>query len=306
MSFVYAVPPVLPPGPPNPWQKTLLKWYGWDGSEWDFSDWRSGVLLTPAGVEGLAMPTHNAWVAGSPAVHGQQYRGHVVEPRDVFWPIFVYGDSSAEWLERDRAFWRTLHPGKYGRWGVTVPGGTERTLTCRFVDDNRHAFDRDPAKIGWASYGVTLIADSPFWNGEPVRRTWSQSAPVDFFGGAAKGPTFHISSASQLATAQINNPGDVEAWPVWEIRGPASSVTVGTDGKTVQWSVALVEGDVLVIDTDPTVQCAWLNGVDVTSQLGTANFAPIPAGEDRKLSLSLAGTGSVTASITPRYYSAWR
>jgi hypothetical protein len=69
--------------------------------------------------------------------------------------------------------------------------------------------------------------------------------------------------------------------------------------------VALVEGDTLVIDTDPTVQCAWLNGVDVTAQLGSADFAPIPAGEDRTLSLALVGAGSVQAEIRPRYYKAW-
>ncbi|MHA7210789.1 hypothetical protein [Arthrobacter sp. MDT1-65] len=63
--------------------------------------------------------------------------------------------------------------------------------------------------------------------------------------------------------------------------------------------------DVLVIDTDPTVQSAWRNGVDVTAQLGSADFAPIPAGEDRQLSLTMAGTGSVEAAITPRFYRAF-
>jgi len=304
MTFVYAVPPVLPPAPPEKWRGLVVKWTGWDGTEWDLTDYRSGVFLQNSGVEGLTMPAHTAWTAGSPAVHGQYYRGHVVEPRTVFWPVHIYGDTSEEWLSRNAAFWRTMHPGKYGTWSVTTPGGSQRTLSCRFVDDGGHSYGLDPSMAGWASYAVSLIADQPFWLGEPQRRTWAQSDPVDFFGGLAKGPPFRISSGSQLATATITNEGDVEAWPVWTIRGPATSVTVGVDGRTVQWSITLAEGDTLVIDTDPTVQCAWLNGVDVTAQLGTASFAPIPAGEDRPLSLTMAGTGSVQAEITPRYYMA--
>lgn len=158
---------------------------------------------------------------------------------------------------------------------------------------------------GWASYGVSLIADDPFWTGEAVRRVWAQSDAVDFYGGVAKAPVFHISSGSQLSTAKITNEGDLEAWPVWTITGPLTSVTVGVDGETVQWNVALTSTDILVIDTDPQVQSAWLNGTDVTDQLGTADFAPIPAGLERPLSLTMAGTGSVEARITPRFFRAW-
>lgn len=282
-----------------------MVWTGWDGSVWELSNPDAGVFIVGKGVEGLGSPTHLAWVGESPAVHGQSYRGHVVEPRPVFWPVHLYSDSgSHEWLVLDRAFWRSLHPGKHGVWSVTTPGGSRRSLSCRFVDDGRHMTEQDPMFRGWASYGVSLIADNPFWTGEPVRRTWAQSVATDFYGGGTA-PVFNISSGSQLSTAKMTNEGDLEAWPVWTIKGPLTSVTVGVDGSTIQWSVALVEWDTLVIDTDPTIQSAWLNGVDVTDQLGTADFAPIPAGEELPLSLTMAGAGSVEAAITPRHYRAW-
>lgn len=283
-----------------------MTWTGWDGSEWDLTNPDGGVFLTGKGVEGLGMPTHQEWVGESPAVHGQYYRGHRVEPRPAFWPIYLYSDvGSAEWLALDRAFWRSLQPGKHGTWTVATPAGGRRSLSCRFVDDGRHAYESDPIVRGWAAYGVRLIADSPFWTGEPVRRIWSQRDAPEFFGGASKAPVFHITSGSQLSTAAITNEGDLEAWPVWTIKGPLTAVTVGVDGATVQWNTTLTADDILVIDTDPTVQCAWLNGVDVTDQLGTADFAPIPAGDELPLSLTMAGTGSVEAAITPRFYKAW-
>ena len=293
--------------PVSPWSRSRMTWTGWDGSVWDLTNPEAGVFLTSKGIEGLGMPTHQAWVGESPAVHGQYYRGHVVEPRPAFWPVYLYSDiGSEDWLALDRAFWRSLHPGKHGKWTVETPAGGRRTLSCRFVDDGRHAYDHDPIVRGWATYGVSLIADSPFWTGEPVRRTWSQRDAINFFGGAAgKGPPLFIPIVSQLSKAKITNEGALEAWTVLTIPGPLTAVTVGVDGATVQWNTTLTADDILVIDTDPTVQCAWLNGVDVTEQLGTADFAPIPEGDELPLSLTMAGTGSVEALITPRFYKAW-
>jgi hypothetical protein len=298
-NIAFGTLPVTPPPPVSPWRRAAMSWRGWDGSEWDLSNPESGVFLT-GDIEGLGMPTHQAWIGESPAVHGQYYRGHVVEPRPVFWPLFLYSDEGTdEWVELDRAFWRSLQPGKHGTWTVG-----KRSLSCRFVDDGNHSFPRDPFYRGWAAYGVRLIADNPFWTGEPARRYWDQGSGGNAF-DAGPDAALVISSGSKLSTAKMTNEGDLEAWPVWTIKGPLTSVTVGVDGATVQWNVALDADDILVIDTDPTVQSAWLNGADVTDQLGTADFAPIPSGLEVPLSLTMAGTGSVEAVITPRYYRAW-
>lgn len=305
MSVVYAVPASLPPVPVDAWGRSTVSWRGWDSSVWPLSDPYSGVFLTNGGVEGLGMPAHQAWTSSSPAVHGQSFRGMVVEPRPVFWPVFVYSDASSdEWLERDRAFWKSLRPGMHGEWSVTTPGGT-RTLACRFVDDGNHSYTVDPFARGWVLYGVSLVADDPFWKGSPVSRSWAADpAPQNFYDPDGT-PLLHLSPGFSMSSAKMTNEGDVEAWPVWTITGPITTVDVGVDGRTVSWDVALVEGDVLVIDTDPTVQSAWLNGVDVTDQLGSADFAPIPAGEDRTLSLTMTGDGLVEATITPRHFRAW-
>ena len=307
MGFVYVAPPALPPSAVSPWSRMSHEWVGWDGSSWMLSDPKSGVFLTQEGVEGLAMPPAVDWVSpGSPGLHGQEFTGWVAEARPVFWPIFLFHDSGSKyWQERDTAFWRSLRRGEYGTWRVTTTAGT-RELRCRFSDDGGHTFDRDPHYFGWASYGVSLMADDPFWKGPSVRRSWKQGDPVQFFGGAlGKAPLFHIMSGSQLSTATMTNEGDVDAWPRWTVTGPLSSVSVGVGDAQVSWSGTLLEGQVLTIDSDPRDQTAFIDGVDVTADLGAYDFAPIPPGEDRSLSLTMSGTGTVTAEITPRYFRAW-
>lgn len=259
------------------------------------------------GIEGLSRPKHTDWIAPmSPAMHGQQFNGFVVDPRKIFLPVFVYSDESSEaWQNLDTAFWSTLKPNKYGTLRFTSSAGT-REIRARFRDDGGHSFAMDPHNAGWARYGIELIADDPFWTGESSSQSWAQEEGRDFFGGPeGKAPMFYIGSGSQLATATMTNPGDVDAWPVWTVSGPADDVRLGVGGRFVSAPFDILEGKKLVINSDPTDQTAWLDGVDVTHLLGEYSFAPIPPGLGEKLQLSMSGSGSVSVMITPRFDRAW-
>jgi hypothetical protein len=246
------------------------------------------------------------WRSQSPAVAGARWRGAVADSREVFWPLKVWHDAgAAEWVDLDRAFWRTLDPQQTGVWAVTLPDGSRRSLTLRLKDDGDTVWNLMPTLYGWAHYGVTLTADDPFWSGDEIRRSWAAGSSSDFFNGPSKAPSFNISSANALESATLSNPGDVDAYLTWTVHGPFTSVTVGVDGSTVVAPITGALGDTLEINTDPSVQAAFLNGADVTAQLTSSEFVPLPPGENVSLSLALAGTGYVEAAFTPRYYRAW-
>lgn len=312
-QVVYAAPPVPPPVYVSPWTGIRHEWIGWDGSRWDLTDWRAGVFLTKEGVEGLGMPGETEWISPqSPVVHGQTYMGGVTNPRTIFWPVHLYSDESSEaWRNLDVAFWRTLQPGRYGIWRVTTSGGT-REIRCRAADNSGISYEQDPHLAGWASYGIALVADDPFWyTPDPITRIWEQADGEQFYGGgpvtnpAPKAAPFSISKGSTLANAVLENPGDIDAWPVWKVTGPASAITLGVGGRNVTYAAALGAGETLVIDTDPMDQQAYRGTINVTSQLGEYNFARIPSGSGESLSLSITGTGTVQATIRPRFYKAW-
>jgi hypothetical protein len=161
---------------------------------------------------------------------------------------------------------------------------------------------------GWASYGITLVAEQPFWEGPAVTRAWQASEPVPFIGGGPSNPTggLYISSGSTLGSASMPNPGDEPAWPVWLIHGPTVSVSVGVGGRVIEVPFPLAEGEQLLIDTAPTAQTAIdSDGVERTAELGQVEFAPVPPGESVDLSLTMVGQGVVEAAITPLWHRAW-
>jgi hypothetical protein len=303
-GIVYGIPYIPPAPPESPWTGMPMTWTGWDGSVWNLCNGAEGVVLQ-AGVRGFGQAPYTHWRDKSPAVPGAKHNGEIADEREVFWPIKVYSDaSSREWVERDRAFWRTLQPSRTGVWTVTHPDGAKRSLTLRVASDGDPSFDTIPSLQGWAKYGITLVADQPYWEGQPIFRTWAQFEQQPFLPPTA-GAGYTVSSGSPLETATITNPGDVETHLRWEITGPCTSVTVGAGGAMIIAPVTLDAGETMVIDTDPDEQAATIGDTDVTKQLTKAEFTPIPPGESVKLSLFMEGTGTIRAELTPLYERAW-
>lgn len=317
-DILLAAPRVAPPELPAVGvdrTRMRITWEGWNGETFELSNWRSGAFLTQGGTEGLGTPVREDWTSAlSPFVHGQEYQGFVVNARELFLPVYLYSDEGSDaWRLQDAAFWETLLPGKYGTLSVTTSGGT-RTIRARYADGGEAAVERDPHYFGWQKYGIKLIADDPFWYGDDVTQTWREPVPRNWLTGmpgdsgeptSTGGSVMYIMPANTLSTATVTNPGDVEAWPSWEVPGPFTALSVGVGDRQVSYNVPVLAGQVFRIDTDPRDQTAFVDGDDVTGALGSYGFAPIPAGQSVPLNLSMAGVSNVTARFSPRYYRAW-
>src|SRR5690606_24997864 len=119
-------------------------------------------------------------------------------------------------------------------------------------------------------------------------------------------PPLFISSDSDTSNAFMPNPGDVDAWPVWSIEATGSDVDISFGAITATMGATNIpEGSTLVVDTDPTVATAKLDGVDLPGHLNPYNPKPIPAGEGSYLIITISGIGVVSVAVTPRYLRAW-
>jgi len=290
------------------WGEMGVTWFGPDGSVWDLASPDSGVVLVPGGVRGLNMPPITRYTGSSPALPGSRWQGSRVGERPVFWPLLVHSEVGSQgWIDTDRDFWSTMRPDDPGTWRITLPDGTYRELTCRFDDDGDATYDLDPIKVGWAAYGVSLVADDqPFWLGRQQGVVLGAGSGSNFF--SSSGSVLTISPSQTISSANVSNPGDVPAWPRWTVNGPADSIVLGVAGGAVTYAPALSAGQSVTIDTDPAVMTATNQaGVDVTSSC-TWLPQPIPPGASVPLAISmtpLSSAASVEITLTPRYYRAW-
>lgn len=304
----------IPIGPPPPvvaeavqlWNGMSCIWHGCDGSTWDMASTETGVVITPDGMKGLGMPTFDRFTTSSPSLPGSRYRGSRTQDRKVMWPVFIYGYSSQEWLDRDRAFWESFRPDDFGTWEIISVDGQSRFLDLWLVDDNGQTFTMDPNLVGWSAYAIDLIADErPYWYGPLVERNFSVPDNVAFF--MSSGGVFAISSGQATDSAFIPNPGDVDAWPTWVVSNGHSGVTLGVGAGSVVLP-AMVNGDVWTVDTRPQEQTVTdQNGVDKTS-LVTWNPAPVPRGSEVPLTITITSpdpSATVDCSLLPQYLRAW-
>lgn len=290
----------------SPWPGLSVVWTGWDGSVWDLTDRDSGVALYLGGVEGLHFPKLTRYTSKSRAIAGNRMRGWRAEERDVFWPVLVWSDGAAGWIDRNTAFFRSMHPDRAGTWTVKALGREARSLDLTLVVDDSYTYDMDPLRVGWAEYPVSLEAARPYWRGEPVKLgPWKAPNPQPFFGAGGYGPPFYISGSESFGHAVVNNPGDIEAWGVWTVTGGLTGVELGVGGAVITVPFSVPEGSVLQIDTDPRRPTAKLDGVNVTPLLGLQDFAPVPDGAEVPLHVQGIGTGSVEFEITPLYFRAF-
>lgn len=327
-------PYLAPPPPVQPqklWQRLVMTWTGWDGNAWELTDWTGGLFLTQGGTRGLLMPPVERYASQSPAIAGSSWHGSRTAERECFWPLYVYSDAgSAEWLALDDAFWRTLQPDQLGVWSVTVPDGTTRTLVCRF-SEAEDGIDQDPAVRGWQLYGITLVAEQPYWLGPLSYRHFEVGEGVPAFPAdwvsPPDGSVIFISPSTTLASAQIDNPGDLEAPLVYVLEGPwDAGATVGVGTAVNTYASSIPEGQSIVVDmragahlgawsmatpADLGGSPGWWQAVNAASTSVLSNLSrvalnvSVAPGRSRVLSVNATGQGRIHAAIEPRYWRAW-
>lgn len=278
-----------------------------DGSPaWDLSDPSGGVVLMRGGARGFAQPPIDRQTRVSATLPGSRWQGFRVMEREVFLPLHIFsGGSSASFVALERAFWSMLRPDKTCTLTVTLPDGSKRSLRCRVQADGSQTFDMLPVRMGWANYGLNLSAEDPFWHGPTISRTWqNEIAPLPTYPAAGADYVLYLSSGSTLATATVSNPGDVESYPQFLLKGPFNSAAVGVGSDVVRIPFAVSKGSSVLLDANPERLTATLDATDVT-ELGDARWPRIPAGDSVRMNLTLDGTGSITVFVPTNYLRAW-
>jgi phage-related protein len=111
-----------------------------------------------------------------------------------------------------------------------------------------------------------------------------------------------VSSSQALGTLTIENDGDVDAYPVWVINGPATNVSITVNGIGFEYTESLSSGETITIDAR-TATVTDDAGTNKYAFLGTApKLFRIPPGSTN---VSIVATGAdsntrINGNFNPR------
>lgn len=229
-------------------------WTDPTGVVWALSDNSDDVgWFTTSGPAGWDATTYEI-VTDPLSRGGETVRFIRSKPGHLVWPLYVFGDTHLQYVQRNRqikrAFMMTMHRSAVGVLRVARPDGTAREIEAYCES----GFEGD-AGDGWltSKYAIALFCPDGYWRDiTPVTTTNSYVAGADYFA-----PFPQVSAGLALGETVLTNPGDVDAWPVWTITGPmtAMSATNVTTGYEFTLTYPLLAGEQIVITTlQPTVR----------------------------------------------------
>jgi len=222
-----------------------IYWIRPDGGTIDLTN---GVSYTiRQGVDGRYMPPFEYISDAIYTYPGEVLRTIKTKPREVTLPLLVMGTSETVLRDNLRTLTDAFNPALgEGKLKVVTSDGLTFILNCHFASGMSLEESYDTGSCTFRIFVATFIAHSPYWWG-PTEEEW----------------TWTHDDADLANPQTVINTGDLEAWPVWTIIGPASSVTIthiGT-GKymTMTPTTALTAADSITIDTRPGKKDILLN-----------------------------------------------
>lgn len=269
---------------------------GADGTVWDLI---AGPVVF-AGTSPVLWGTVPATVSErvAPLIPGSFVTSRRHRARDLVIPLTLAADDTDELEPTIAAFAKALDP-VIGPVTILVTrsDGTQREITgyytagfdgisiahCEGAEAKAVVAVRCHEEPYWmdpAGDTVTVIPPPPvFSSGTTETNSTSTNTdsdtPVDgYVVGIAFNGDYPFSAvipfsgeAGGVVITTVDNQGDVAAWPVFTIEGPASAVqaTNITTGEFWSWGAALDAGKVLTIDTRPGRRAVTLDG---TSKFG--------------------------------------
>jgi phage-related protein len=279
--------------------------------EWISPGGTATELHVQPGVSGRFAPPVVIQEDEVPGIPGSRFREARHGPREFPLPIFYEAVDEATKRLGLRTLIREMDPvAGTGKLRVYSPVGDQREINCRVVAGLGLDEGTDSAYPGWQKAVAMFRAFDPYWyDTSDTIETFTSGAAASFF------PIFPIrlSSSEVFIDATVNNTGDLETWPVWEITGPGSDIRMldlntgaVTDLTSGAGTVTVGSGEVVTLDTRPGAKTVTLSdGTNLWPYLSTdSTLWPLAVGPNSvrvEMGGAVTGESSVRLTYRPRY-----
>lgn len=227
----------------------ILKWRDPAAVEYVLTGDTDGRRLL-RGSEGRFMPPFRFDAEKLPR-GGERLRDVKLDARTIVLPILFQGVTASELRTRLRALAKVFNPKRgMGALVNTAPTGDDREIECAYRGGMEGVESKDGSGETFLKAFLFFYAPDPLYRDVADISTTYDSGdnPVWF-------PLFPLvlQESSVLAGVTIDNDGDDDAWPIWTVNGPGSTLAVvnETTGKRLDLAVDLAEGESVTIDTRP-------------------------------------------------------
>lgn len=247
-------------------------------------DGSDGYIVT-TGLRGLGIPSTDVRIDNS-AGDGGMWRSTRRGIREIDLPVVVIGSARAEVESKLRRLAKALND-RYGtpKLLASYADGSSYTIEVHYTGGAETVFGTD-ANDTYCRWGITLSCPDPYWTStQSVQFSLGYSSTTR--GLLPRLDQLQVSSSGILGTFVVENPGDVDAYPVWTIAGASTNTTIQLSGIGFSYTETMTTSSKVIINTrNATV-------VDASNTNKYAYLAAAP-----KLFALPPGTSTMNVTVT--------
>lgn len=179
-------------------------------------------------------------------------------------------------------------------------GGDSLSMEIHYVGGAESQWGSNGGLV-WNRWTLSFQAPNPFWQSTDLE-TFEISTGNTGRGLLPQLSKLRVSSSQTLGVIEVDNGGDVPAFPVWELTGPVTNLVVSNGSQSFSFA-EIFGGQTITIDTEAGTVVDQ-NGDNKYALLGPApKFFRLPPGESSVSITGIAGNNDFLATLTysPRF-----
>lgn len=268
------------------------------GSNDDVITFDEANYILTTGLAGFGIPATSVRIDES-AADGGIWRHTRRGIREIDMPIFVAGSSHADVEQKLRRLANLLHDHD-GPTTIraTYASGETWEISGHYVAGAETTFGED-AGLTFCKWVITLQCPTPFWvRGQS--ESFSIGAGVTGRSLIPNLAEMRVSSSQALGAIEVENPGDIQAYPTWTFKGPIDQVTVtNAAGVGFTYNAAILLGSTVTVDAEKATVVDQTGANKYGNLSPSPKFFTIPAGSSV---VTISATGATSATLLSMFY----
>jgi Phage tail protein len=263
-------------------------------------DLGNGVGLLP-GALGLELAPRTLKTRARIVGDGVDVVRPIVGMRELTFPLYVEGTSHADYLVKRRRLQAILASRSGLRVTHVEDDGETMWAQGHYVGGMEGDGGRSAGGATWQLYAPVLRCGDPYWHMPEVNEPFVADGGTSWF----PFPPLQLRGSLLQERRTVDNPGDVDSWPLWTVTGPGNGFAIihHGSGQTIEYDATVPAGQVVKIDTRPGSRSVTdAAGTNLMPNITTdPEFFPLLGGAN-DLELVMPGTGDasdVTLTWTP-------